>query len=114
MIQIRKKQILDCLATGDKTTNDLMAELALSKGQVNACLRPMLAEELIEVKGQKPLDRGFGNERIFGLAVKKIAINAFDWRNWETQCHASKREIAYSNSLFDKRNDSRVIVYSKA
>jgi len=114
MIQIRKKQILDCFATGDKTANDLMAELALSKGQVNACLRPLLAQELIEVKGLNPLPRGFGNERIFGLLVKKTAINAFDWKNWETQCHASRREIAYSHSLFDKRNDSRVIVYSKA
>jgi hypothetical protein len=114
MVQIRKKQILDCLTTGNKTTNDLMVELALSKGQVNACLRPMLAEEMIEVKGQKPLDRGYGNERIFGLYERKKAINAFDWKNWETLCHASKREIAYSNALFDKRNESRVIVYSKA
>jgi predicted ArsR family transcriptional regulator len=114
MNQIRKKQILDCLATGGKTVNELTSELALSKGQVNFCLRPLLAQELIEVKGLKPLDRGFGNERIFGLYEKKKAINAFDWRNWETQCHQSAREIAYSHSAFDKRNDGRVIVYSKA
>jgi len=114
MVQERKNRILAAFIDGDKTTNDLIKQFGLSKGQVNACLRPLMAEELIEVKGLKPLDRGFGNERIFGLAVKKKAINAFDWRNWETQCHQSKREIAYSNSLFDKRNDSRVIVYSKA
>lgn len=114
MVQIRKKQILAAFAEGHKTTNDLMLELGLSKGQVNACLRQLLAEELIDVKGLNPLPRGFGYERIFGLLEKKTAINAFDWRNWETQCQQSKRDIAYSNSLFDRRNDGRVIVYSKA
>ena len=114
MVQEQKKRIFAAFNDGHKTTNDLMKQFALSKGQINVCLRELVAEELIEVKGFNPLARGYGNERIYGLAVKKKAINAFDWRNWETQCHVSKREIAYSNSLFDKRNDSRVIVYSKA
>jgi hypothetical protein len=114
MVQLRKKQILDILTTGNRTANQLMVELNLCKGQVNSCIRPLLAQGLIEVKGMNPLPRGFGAERIFGLYEKKVAVNAFDWRNWETQCHQSKREIAYSNSLFDKRNDNRVIVYSKA
>jgi hypothetical protein len=91
-----------------------MAELALSKGQVNACLRPMLSEELIEVKGLKPLDRGFGNERIFGLAVKKIAVNAFDWRNLDTPPLFSARDIQFGGSLKLDKKEDRVVVYSRA
>ena len=114
MVQKPREKILASFANGPMTTAQLMAELNLSKTQCNHHRRALVLEKIVEEKGIKPLDRGFGNETIWGLVVAKKAVNAFDWRNWETQCHTSKREQAYSVSQFDRRNDGRVIVYSKA
>jgi len=58
---------------------------------------------------------GHGKEKVWGLVkTKPKAVNAFDWRNWETQAAYSAREIAYSNSLFNNKAERRVIVYSRA
>ena len=114
MVQTPKEKISAALAKGSKTTTQLMAELNFSKSQCNRFRRSLQLENLIEEKGTKALDQGFGVETIWGLVAKKKAINAFDWRNWETQCHQSAREIAFSNSLYERKQDGRVIVYSKA
>ena len=99
MVQERKKRIFAAFTDGHKTTNDLMRQFGLSKGQVNLCLRELVAEELIDVKGLNPLPRGFGNKRIFGLAVKKKAINAFDWRNWVRRQDAPKTDISKTGQM---------------
>ena len=114
MVQKSREKVLAAFDDGPMTTAQLMAQLKFSKSQVNHHRRTLELENLIEEKGTKPLDRGFGVETIWGLVTAKKAVNAFDWRNWETQCHTSKREMAYSVSQFDRRNDGRVIVYSKA
>ena len=114
MVQKPRDKILAAITNGPMTTAQLMTELNLSKTQCNHHRRALVLEKIVEEKGTKPLDRGFGHETIWGLVVAKKAVNAFDWRNWETQCHTSKREQAYSVSQFDRRNDGRVIVYSKA
>ena len=107
-----REKILAAITTRHMTTAQLMADLNLSKTQCNHHRRALVLEKLVEEKGTKLLDRGFGSETIWGLVTVKKAINAFDWRNWETQCHTSKREMAYS--VRPPRTDGRVIVYSKA
>jgi hypothetical protein len=81
-------------------------------------MRPDLVKKgLIEEVGTRLNKDGKGTEKIWGLIQggKKVeAVNAFDWRNWETKAHFSKREIAYSNSQFLNKKESRVIVYSRA
>jgi hypothetical protein len=114
MVQKPRDKILAAITARDMTTAMLMDELKLSKTQCNHHRRALVLDKLVEEKGKKTLDRGFGFETIWGLVVAKKAVNAFDWRNWETECHTSKREQAYSVSQFDRRNDGRVIVYSKA
>jgi len=113
MVQTREN-ILAALAHGPRTTAQLMEELGVSKSAANYYRRQLEKDGLIEEKGTKALDRGFGCETIWGLVVAKKAVNAFDWRNWETQCHQSAREIAFNNRNHVPRTDGRVIVYSKA
>jgi hypothetical protein len=112
MVQKPREKILAAITRGPMTTAQLMADLNLSKTQCNHHRRALVLEKIVEEKGIKALDRGFGSETIWGLVVAKKAINAFDWRNWETECHVSKREMAYS--VRPPRGDGRVIVYSKA
>ena len=112
MVQKARDKILAAFDIGPMTTAQLMSELNLTKTQCNHHRRALVFEKLVEEKGTKLLDRGFGSETIWGLVTVKKAVNAFDWRNWETQCHTSKREMAYS--VRPPRTDGRVIVYSKA
>jgi hypothetical protein len=113
MVQTREN-ILAALAHGPRTTAQLMEELDISKSAANYYRKHLEKDGLVEGKGTKALDQGFGCETIWGLVTAKKAINAFDWRNWETQCHQSAREIAFSHSQFERKNDGRVIVYSRA
>lgn len=114
MVQKPREKILAALTNGPRTTAQLMEELSLSKSAANYYRKHLEKDGLVEEKGTKALNQGFGCETIWGLVAKKKATNAFDWRNWETQCHQSAREIAFSHSLFERKNDNRVIVYSKA
>ena len=75
----------------------------------------LVKEDLVKEVGQMLGNKGVGCEKIWGLVkAKPKAVNAFDWRNWQSEAMFSAREIAYSNSQFYNRTEKRVIVYSRA
>jgi DNA-binding Lrp family transcriptional regulator len=115
MVQKTRLTVLAAFGKAPISISDIMRETMLTKAKVRFYRKKLFDEGLIEQVGVRDLERGFGSEALWDLVkAKPKAINAFDWRNWETQCHTSKREQAYSVSQFERRHDGRVIVYSKA
>ena len=112
-----RQQIVAALAKGHMSSKELADYLKCDLEKTRHMRPDLVKKGLIEEVGTRLNKDGKGTEKIWGLVQvgKKVkAVNAFDWRNWETQAHFSAREIAYSNSQFLNKKESRVIVYSRA
>ena len=114
-----RDEILKALQDGPKSSSQLVSITGLSKSSVNDMRRTLMRHKLVVKCGEvKTLNGGVGMEGVYcltaALVEKKVAKNAFDWRNWEPQAAYSERELAYSNASFLNRKESRVIVYSRA
>jgi predicted ArsR family transcriptional regulator len=118
MVQERKtirEQILSALSQGPLSSKELAKKIKCHSETIKNNRAKLISDGLIQEVGQKLGQNGFGMEKIWGLTTPKTkAVNAFDWRNWETQANYSAREIAYSHSQFVKKTEKRVIVYSRA
>ena len=114
-----KDDILKALQDGAKSSSQLLAITGASKSAVNDNRRTLMRYKLVVKCGEvKTPNGGAGMEGVYcltaALVEKKVAKNAFDWRNWESQAGYSPRELAYSNASFLNKKESRVIVYSRA
>lgn len=114
-----RDKILKALQSGPKTSSQLVEATAGSRSSVNDVRRALMRHKLVVKCGEvKTMNRGTGYEGVYCLITdiveKKVAKNAFDWRNWEPQAAYSARELAYSNASFLNRKEARVIVYSRA
>ncbi|CAB4123453.1 hypothetical protein UFOVP43_34 [uncultured Caudovirales phage] len=118
MVQNRpaiREQILKALAEGHMSSKEIAAKLKSTLEKTKHVRAEMVKQGLIVEIGSRLNKDGKGTEKIWGLvAERRKAINAFDWRNWETEAHYTVREIAYSPSLFHAKTEKRVIVYSRA
>lgn len=114
-----KDRLLETLSTGPKTSSQLVDAAKSTRRTVNDVRRTLMRHKIIEKCGEvKTLNRGTGYEGVYCMITekpeKKVAKNAFDWRNWEPQAGYSARELAYSYSSFTNKKESRLIVYSRA
>ena len=112
-----RQQILAALSEGNMSSKEIAEHLKCDVEKTKHMRPDLVKKGLIEEVGVRLNKDGKGTEKIWGLVQgdKKVkAVNAFDWRNWETQVHFSAREIAFSNSQFLNKKESRVIVYSRA
>jgi len=112
-----RQQILAALAKGNMSSKEIADHLKCDLEKTKHMRPDLVRKGLIEEVGTRLNKDGKGLEKIWGLVKggeKVKAVNAFDWRNWETQAHFSAREVAYSNSQFLNKKESRVIVYSRA
>ena len=112
-----RQQILAALSEGNMSSKEIADHLKCDVEKTKHMRPDLVKKGLIEEVGVRLNKDGKGTEKIWGLVQggKKVkAVNAFDWRNWETQVHFSAREIAFSNSQFLNKKESRVIVYSRA
>ena len=119
MVQKRntiREQILAALAEGPLSSKEIAEKINSNMDSIKHIRGDLVKKGQIEEVGYKFADGSFGNIKVWGLVKqqKVVAKNAFDWRNWETKCHQNKREIAYSNSLFNSKSEKRLIVYSRA
>jgi len=114
-----KDKIVESLMDGPKTSSELIKLTNSSKSSVSDMRRTLMRHGLVEKCGEiRTNNGGTGYEGVYCLVVNKLqkkeAINAFDWRNWNSPPMYSERELAYSNSSFLNRKETRVIVYSRA
>jgi hypothetical protein len=118
MVQKRntiREQILAALAEGPLSSKEIATKINSHVEAIKKIRADLMHKGQIEVVGQRLGNKGVGSEKIWALTkVKPKAINAFDWRNWQSEPMFSAREIAYSNSQFLNRTEKRVIVYSRA
>jgi hypothetical protein len=117
MVQERKSnrdKILEALSKGHLSSKQINALIPAHIETIKKIRIQLVKDGLIEQVGEQMGEKGVGLEKIWALKnTKPKAVNAFDWRNWETQAHFSKRELAYSNRHNDMK-EKRVIVYSRA
>ena len=113
-LTIRSK-ILEALAEGQLSSKEIAARINCHVQAIKKIRSDLIEKGQIEEVGYRLGEKGVGREKIWGLVkVKPKAVNAFDWRNWQSEAMFSAREIAYSNSQFLNRKETRVIVYSRA
>jgi len=67
----RRRQILDLLAGGERSVNDLVAELGLAQPQVSKHLRVLREVDLVAV-------REHGRQRLYRLDVRPL-LPVHDW-----------------------------------
>lgn len=114
-----KEKILQSLVDGPKTSSQLIKLTNSSKSSVSDMRRTLMRHGLVKKCGETATNNGgTGYEGVYCLVVNKIqkkeAINAFDWRNWNSPPMYSERELAYSYASFANKKEGRVIVYSRA
>ena len=118
MVQKRntiREQILAALTEGPMSSKELTKKINCHPESIKDIRGKLVKEDLVKEVGQMLGNKGVGCEKIWGLVkAKPKAVNAFDWRNWQSEAMFSAREIAYSNSQFYNRTEKRVIVYSRA
>jgi DNA-binding transcriptional ArsR family regulator len=81
----RRRQILDVLAGGERSVNDLVALLGLAQPQVSKHLRVLREVDLVEVRDQ-------GRHRMYRLNARSLKP-IHDWvkkfeRSWEERFEA--------------------------
>src|SRR4051794_26162931 len=69
--ELRRRQILDLLAKGEKPVNDVVASLGLAQPQVSKHLRVLREVGLVTV-------RGSGQQRLYTLNAERLKA-IYDW-----------------------------------
>jgi DNA-binding transcriptional ArsR family regulator len=69
--ELRRRQILDLLAGGERPVNDVVASLGLGQPQVSKHLRVLREVGLVSV-------RGSGQQRLYRLNAERLKV-IYDW-----------------------------------